>query len=137
MYKNDYIMRMIEQMSEAIASIIFNKKIKNYQTCHFIFDDSLKQFFGVSREMLFMLPIDTTLDLICGYGESHTDMIVSIVELLIIEANTYEDEEKFTDAKTYYKKTLEFVNKLKGTDDLEMIKYINEQEIYLKSKIIE
>lgn len=137
MYKNDYIMRMIEQMSEAIASIIFNKKIKNYQTCHSIFDNSLKQFFGVNREMLFILPIDTTLDLICGYGESHTDMTVSIVELLIIEANTYEDEERYTDAKTYYKKTLEFVNKLKNTNDLEMIKYINEQEIYLKSKIFE
>ncbi|MFZ7134159.1 MAG: DUF6483 family protein [Eubacteriales bacterium] len=124
MYENDYILRMLRQVSEVFAKLLLNKKIKNYEVCHAITDDTLKNTFGISRELLLKLPTSSIVDLVCGYNNVQAEILLSLTQLLIREGEIYEEEEIKQDAMVIYRKSLELLDALHVEEDESLEKYI-------------
>ena len=115
MYENDYILRMIRQMTEVIAKVILNKKIKNYDFCHEITDTALKENFGLSKELLLKLPVNSIKTLISGGANPQT--LFFLAQLLFHEGEVFEEEGFKTEGSMYYRKCLELLDVIHHDDD--------------------
>lgn len=135
LYENDYIMRMLKQISIILAKIIANKKIKNYEVCHNITDETLKNLYGINRDLLMKLPVRSIIDLICGYDGIQGEIVFSLSQLLTSEGEIFEEESNLVQSKVFYKKSLELLDFIDEDDNDPQYLVIRESKDYLMNKL--
>ena len=92
MLHKDYIMRMIEQFSNVLAQIIFNREIKKYELAESEIRKAYKDLLGSDREFVLSLSDDAILQLFKSSSETGYERCVFIAELLIEEAQIIESK---------------------------------------------
>lgn len=135
MYENDYILRTLKEISEFIAKIILNKNTKNFEVSHSITDTTLKEMFGISRDLLINLPTSSTIDLIRGYNHKANEPLVTLSQLLIAEGDVFESEGKKIDAKNYYLKAMDILSHIILQENLELNEYVRQLSNEIIDKI--
>jgi len=131
MYENDYILRLIRQMTEVIAKLVLNKKIKNYDFCHEITDTALKENFGLSKELLLKLPVTSIKELIGG--DTNSQALFFIARLLFHEGEIFDEEGFKAQSSAYYNKSLELLSVIDDDHD-ELSEYIEHLRTSVNSK---
>ncbi|NTW71427.1 MAG: hypothetical protein HGA49_04215 [Eubacteriaceae bacterium] len=108
MYKDDFIIKMIKGIAEVLAKMMFNKNIKNYEVCHQMAEDAFKEYFGIDRDLVMLLPAKASAELIFGYKSIDNDAVSAIIQLLDDDASVYKEEERYNEAEIIYRKSTEF-----------------------------
>lgn len=131
MYENDYILRLIRQMTEVIAKLVLNKKIKNYDFCHEITNTALKENFGLSKELLLKLPVTSITELIDG--DANPQALFFLAQLFFHEGEIFDEEGFKAQASMYYSKSLELLSVI-DVDNEELNEYIENLRTSVNSK---
>jgi hypothetical protein len=100
MAQRDYILRMFEEMSRAVAQIIYQREIKDYQATHDLIDEQFKQTLGMGSGFLHSLSDETLLSMLTTLGMLNIEKCWLIAMLLKAEGNLYADEQD--ENKSYY-----------------------------------
>lgn len=100
MAQRDYILRMFEEMSRAIAQIIYQREIKDYHATHELIDEQFKQTLGMGSGFLHSLPDETLLSMLTTLGTLNIEKCWLIAILLKAEGDLYADEQD--ESKSYY-----------------------------------
>ncbi len=93
MAQRDYILRMFEEMSRAIAQIIYQREIKDYQATHELIDEQFKQTLGMGSGFLHSLSDETLLSMLTTMGTLNIEKCWLIAILLKAEGDLYADEQ--------------------------------------------
>jgi hypothetical protein len=100
MSQRDYILRMFEEMSRAIAQIIYNREIKDYHASHELIDEQFKQTLGMGSGFIQSLSDETLLSMLTTLGTLNIEKCWLIALLLKAEGDLYTDEQD--ESKSYY-----------------------------------
>jgi hypothetical protein len=90
MLRNDYLMRLIEQFTRAIALISGFKKARDYKKALSEIQDTVQQIFGVDAEFINTVPEEDLLILLKVDGKIDPDRAVMIAALQGIMGEIYE-----------------------------------------------
>lgn len=93
MAQRDYILRMFEEMSRAIAQIIYQRQMKDYQAAHDLIDEQIRQMLGMGGSFLLALSDDALVSMLTTLGRLNTEKCWIVATLLKIEGDIYEDEQ--------------------------------------------
>lgn len=100
MAQRDYILRMFEEMSRAIAQIVYQREIKDYHASHELIDEQFKQTLGMGSGFIQSLPDETLLSMLTTLGTLNIEKCWLIGLLLKAEGDLYADEQD--ENKSYY-----------------------------------
>lgn len=98
MLKNDYILRMIEQMAEMIAAIGRSRENGELLESHHKVDEALK-LLGVSRTLLTAMPGDQLVWLLNRTGTVEPERCLMLARLMKEDALTYQKQGDPLEAK--------------------------------------
>jgi hypothetical protein len=104
MAKRDYILQMFEEMGRALAQIIYQREIKDYEAAHALVDEQLKQALGMGRGFILSLDNDTLLAMLTTMGTLNADKCWLVATLLKIEGELNEDQQNENDSYYSYLK---------------------------------
>lgn len=100
MTQRDYILRMFEEMSRAIAQIVYHREIKDYQATHDLIDEQFRQTLGMGSGFIHSLSDETLLSMLTTLGTLNIEKCWLIATLLKAEGDLYEEEQD--ENKSYY-----------------------------------
>ena len=93
MAQRDYILRMFEEMSRALAQIIYHRQIKDYQAAHDLIDEQIRQTLGMGGSFLLALSDDALVSMLTTLGRLNAEKCWLVATLLKIEGDIYEEEQ--------------------------------------------
>ncbi len=91
MLRNDYLMRLIEQFTQATALILGFKKAKKYKNSLAAIQDTVQQIFGVDAKFIDTIPEEDLLILLKVNGNVDPDRAVMIAALQRITGEIFEE----------------------------------------------
>lgn len=100
MAQRDYILRMFEEMSRAIAQIVYQREIKDYQASHDLIDEQFKQTLGMGSGFIHSLSDETLLSMLMTLGTLNVEKCWLIALLLKAEGDLYTSEQD--ENKSFY-----------------------------------
>lgn len=100
MAQRDYILRMFEEMSRAIAQIVYQREIKDYHASHELIDEQFKQTLGMGSGFIQSLSDETLLSMLTTLGTLNIEKCWLIALLLKADGDLYTDEQD--ENKSYY-----------------------------------
>ena len=107
MIRQDYIMRMIEQLAKVLSKILFNKKTENYQEAFNNIDTAFKSIAGVDYSLISSLSAKDIISLLGIYKDDTSASIkyIIIARLLKerIEIKKLSDKEELVSIYDYQK----------------------------------
>lgn len=89
MVKNDYVMRMIEQLSVVIGQIIGLKNEKKYEESQEILNTTLKRYLGLNLQSLDILSYRDLIRVISAGEKPDSEKCIILAELLKQESGIY------------------------------------------------
>ncbi len=93
MAQKDYILRMFEEMSRALAQVIYHREIKDYQASHDLIDEQFKQTLGMGRGFIHSLSDETLLSMLTTLGTLNIEQCWLVAMLLKAEGDLYAEEQ--------------------------------------------
>jgi hypothetical protein len=93
MAQRDYILRLFEEASRAIAQILSHRQVKNYQAAHDLIDEQIRQTLGMSGSFLLALTDETLLSLLTTLGTLNAEKSWLVATLLKVEGDLYAEEQ--------------------------------------------
>ncbi len=105
MIKNDYILRLIEQMGDFLRQLLAWETSGDFGKCHEEIDAKLQQL-GVSRTLLRALPPEELTGLLGRRDESHARRCMLLARLAQADAQVYEAESRPKTALGMYQTAL-------------------------------
>ncbi|MDD5528801.1 MAG: DUF6483 family protein [bacterium] len=112
MIKEDYILRMIERLSVAIARVLKLKEVHQYQEALVIIDETFQQLFGLHSKTINSLPAESIIELLQLNTPEEAQKCFWIASLIKEEADIYESQKDFQISESKYLDSLELY--LKG-----------------------
>ncbi|MDQ2903635.1 MAG: DUF6483 family protein [Ktedonobacteraceae bacterium] len=106
MINRDYLLRMIEQFTRAVARIIFLREANRHQDALIFIDDLFRQSLGLGSSQINSASEDMLLALVTSLGTLNVEKCLWIALLLKAEGDTYEDLEKENESYPRYLKSL-------------------------------
>ncbi|HEY0752590.1 MAG TPA: DUF6483 family protein [Ktedonobacteraceae bacterium] len=100
MAQRDYILRMFEEMSRAIAQIVYQREMKDYHASHELIDQQFRQTLGMGSGFIQALSDETLLALLTTLGVLNTEKCWLVALLLKAEGDLHADEHD--ESKSYY-----------------------------------
>lgn len=100
MAEKDYILRMFEEMSRALAQVIYHREIKDYQASHDLIDEQFKQTLGMGRGFVYSLSDETLLSMLTTFGTLNIEQCWLVAMLLKADGDLYVEEQD--ENKSYY-----------------------------------
>lgn len=93
MAQRDYILRMFEEMSRAIAQIIYHRQMKDYQAAHDLIDEQFKQTLGMSGSFILSLSDEMLLSMLTTLDTLNIEKCWLVALLLKAEGELATDEQ--------------------------------------------
>lgn len=138
MFKEDYIIRMIEQMGEFLRKVLKLEEDNKFEEAHDEISKAMKKL-GVSPLLVRTMPPDGLMSFVTRPGGDNEDRCILLARLLSADAHIYKTEEKNSTAHELYKTALEFLTdvseKVEGEKlervqkDIEEIRYLMTENI--------
>ena len=92
MAQRDYILRMFEEMSRALAQIVYHRQIKDYLAAHDLIDEQLRQTLGMGSGFIHSLSDETLLAMLTTLDTLNIEKCWLVATLLKADGDLYEDE---------------------------------------------
>lgn len=100
MAQRDYLLDMFEEMSRALAQVIYHKQLKDYHASHELIDEQLKQALGMGSGFIRSLPDETLLAMLTTPGMLNVEKCWLVAILLKAEGDLYAEERD--ESNSYY-----------------------------------
>lgn len=100
MAQRDYILRMFEEMSRALAQLLYHRQMKDYQAAHDLIDEQLRQTLGMGSGFLHSLSDETLLAMLTTLDTLNLEKCWLVATLLKTEGDLYQEEQD--EARSYY-----------------------------------
>lgn len=91
MFQKDYIMRMIEQLTTAIAALLGSKSKTRIEECHQMLNGALYDLTGMREETLLKLSHKDLISIISGGKQINTKKCLALAEMLKLKAEVSRD----------------------------------------------
>ena len=104
--EKDYIMKMIQQFTNAIARIMGLKTENKIEESQEVLSDTLIDFTGLNKEVLEALPYEILIQKVSGSRQTNTIKSLVLAELLNQQAEIYEVKGELCRARNLYLKSL-------------------------------
>jgi len=92
MTQKDYILRIAENVGRALAQIIYDKEIHDYQGALSLIDELCKQTVGAGSGFIHAISEETLLAMLTLLGILNVEKALLIATLLKTEGDIYEDQ---------------------------------------------
>jgi tetratricopeptide (TPR) repeat protein len=102
----DYILRLIERFSRALARIMFLREANQHQEALIFIDDLFRQTLGLSSSFLIAIPEEMLLGLVRRINELDTEKCLWIALLLKTEGDVYQDLQRYEESFPRYLRAL-------------------------------
>jgi hypothetical protein len=130
MTQKDYILRMFEEIGRALAQILYQRQIKDYEAAHALVDEQLKQALGMGRGFIRSISDETLLSMLTAMGTLNVDKCWLVATLFKAEGEIYEDQQNENDRYYSYLKAcnlfLEALYDQHGQKNIEQVVEIEE-----------
>ena len=104
--EKDYIMKMIQQFTNAIARIMGLKAENKIEESQEVLTDTLKGYTGLNNEVLEALPYEILVQKVSGSRQTNTVKSLVLAELLNQQAEIYEIKGEMSRSRNLYLKSL-------------------------------
>ncbi|MHB1652933.1 MAG: DUF6483 family protein [Desulfitobacteriaceae bacterium] len=105
MFRNDYIMKMIQEFSIALAKILGLKAENKIEESQQVLTEALRYFTGMSKEAIEKLSDKDLINLVSGGKEFNIEKCSMLGELLKQQADIYMFEDDISRANNLYLKS--------------------------------
>ena len=112
MIKEDYILRMVEQLSIAIAKVLKLKEAHQHQEALSMIDQTFQQLFGLNSKTINSLPAESIIELLQLNTPEEAQKCFWIAALIKEQGDIYESQKDFQTSESKYLDSLELY--LKG-----------------------
>lgn len=116
MFKDDYIMRAIEQFGEILRKVLTYVKTGDFKKGHAEIDTAFKNL-GVSENLVKTLPVDSLVQFVRRPGEENSKRLLMLSRLIGTDAHIYTAEGDRITAHDLYKTSLEVLSFAKDDAD--------------------
>ena len=117
MTQKDYILRIAENVGRALAQIIYDKEIHDYQGALSLIDELCKQTVGAGSGFIHAISEETLLAMLTLLGILNVEKALLIATLLQAEGDIYEDQGHPDAAYESYLKALNLFLEIVLRDD--------------------
>ena len=117
MTQKDYILRIAENVGRALAQIIYDKEIQDYQGAISLIDELCKQTVGAGAGFIHAISEETLLAMLTLLGILNIEKALLIATLLQAEGDIYEDQGNPDAAYESYLKALNLFLEIVLRDD--------------------
>ena len=117
MTQKDYILGIAEDVGQALAQIIYHKKIQDYQGALSLIDELFKQTVGAGSGFIHAISEETLLAMLTLFGVLNLEKALLIATLLKAEGDIYEDQGNAGEAYDSYLKSLNLFLEIVLCDD--------------------
>jgi tetratricopeptide (TPR) repeat protein len=117
MTQKDYILRIAENVGRALAQIIYDKEIHDYQGALSLIDELCKQTVGAGSGFIHAISEETLLAMLTLLGILNVEKALLIATLLKVEGDIYEDQGNPDAAYESYLKSLNLFLEILLRDD--------------------
>jgi hypothetical protein len=117
MTQKDYILRIAENVGRALAQIIYDKEIHEYQGALSLIDELCKQTVGAGAGFIHAISEETLLAMLTLLGILNIEKALLIATLLKAEGDIYEDQGNPDAAYDSYLKSLNLFLEIFVRDD--------------------
>jgi hypothetical protein len=124
MIKNDYILRMIEQMGDVLRKVFALENKSDFKTAHNEIDTAMKQL-GASELLAMSLPASELIRIVQRPGDSESDRCLLLSQLIGADAHIYRTEGQFNTAHDLYTTALEILMEISKDAEGEKLEQIN------------
>ena len=125
MISKDYIMRMVEQFTNALSKILFEKDKKNYKEARFEISNSFQNILGLDYELVSIVPTEDLMKFLKFDDRISNDKCLIAAELYRLDAEIFELQNEFESSIKNYKYSLflfleAYLNQVrKNTDEID------------------
>lgn len=109
MSQRDYILRLFEEFSRAIAQVLYHRQLKDYAAARNLIDEQCKQVLGVGIGFIHSIPEETLLSMLTSFGTLNTEKCWLLAMLLKAEGDIYQDQGNSNESYYSYLKSLDLV----------------------------
>jgi hypothetical protein len=120
MIKNDYILRMIEQMGDVLRKVLNLENSQQFKQGHEEIDTAMKQL-GVSHALTLTLPHNELMNLLNRPDGAYEDRCLILSRLVQADAHIYYTEGKRNTAHDLYQSSLGILTELAKDEDSEKL----------------
>jgi tetratricopeptide (TPR) repeat protein len=117
MTQKDYILRIAENVGRALAQIIYDKEIQDYQGALSLIDELCKQTVGAGAGFIHAISEETLLAMLTLLGILNVEKALLIATLLQAEGDIYEEQGNPDAAYESYLKALNLLLEIVLRDD--------------------
>src|SRR3989442_6274421 len=117
MTQQDYILRIAENVGRALAQIIYDKEIHDYQGALSLIDELFKQTVGMGSGFIHAISEETLLAMLTLLGILNVEKALLMATLLKAEGDIYEDQGNADEAYDSYLKSLNLFLEILLSDD--------------------
>lgn len=124
MIKNDYILRLIEQMGDVLRKVLSLENSLNFKEGHQEIDNQMQKL-GISRLLAMSLPADEIMRLLGRRDETFEDRCMIFSRLIQADAHVYSIEGKQETAHNLYQTSLGILTELSEDKESEKLPEIS------------
>lgn len=117
MIKNDFLGKMIEQISEAITTVTGLKGKTAFKDAHESIKETLKQFFGLNPKSIETLQSKSLIDIVTGGDKNNNVKALLLGELIKEQGDLYREEGKEKEALSTYIKSITILSEVMIEDE--------------------
>ena len=92
MPQNDYVLRIAEDVGRALAQIIYQQDMRDYQGALSLIDEVLKQSVGMGAGFIHAVSEETLLAMLTVLGVLDLEKALLMAKLLKVEGDIYEEQ---------------------------------------------
>jgi len=106
MSQRDYILRIAQEFGSALAQVLYNRQIKDFDAAHKLIDEQSKQVFGMGIGFMRSVPEETLLSMLTSFDMLDTEKCWLFAILLKAEGDIYEDQGNASESYYSYIRSL-------------------------------
>jgi hypothetical protein len=91
--QQDYILRVAEDVAQALAQILYHEEIQDYQGALSLIDELFKQTVGMGSGFIHAISEETVLTMLTLLGILDVEKALMVATLLKAEGGIYEDQD--------------------------------------------
>jgi hypothetical protein len=109
MIRDDYIMRLIEQITAAMAKILLGKEFQHVEEVEENLQSASMNWVGLDYKTLRRMPNDSILDILSPGGTLNAAKCYAVVQLFLTEARLHERRGRSAEAPSLYARSLDLM----------------------------